>query len=682
MPELLAPAGGMDALRAAVRGGADAVYIGVKSFNARAYADNFDWEDVKRAADYCHLRGVSLYLTLNTMILEGEMEEGAEAARQAYLAGADALIVADLGLADAIISCCKEIPLHASTQMCVHNEEGAALAAGRGFKRVVLAREMSLEDIRGVIREGGTEAEVFVHGALCSSVSGLCLLSSFIGQRSGNRGRCAQPCRLEYAMDKKDAYHLSVADLCAADYILEMVQSGVAAFKIEGRMKSSLYVGGVVRAYRRILDAALEGKRPPADSLENLKGYYNRTFTSDYLTGGTDVTATDRPGNRNLDKERPEGYGEANEEKTLYSVKAAIRLEEGKRPLMEVFSEGVSAMAEGEEILSPAMRPLAKEIVIRSAGKTGGTPFKMDENTVKITGNPYISVSSLNRLRKSAIEALEEEMLKKFRMRDCVPRGDAPPSAHGHELKEVFVQTGLVRTAIQCLLMGAGRVYYAPGTYDKETLARAALIKEETGKKPYIALPPFLRRADMERMEELLEEYHPFFGGALAGNFSQIKMLKAHFENVIADYTCNISNRRAVRAYREMGFTGVSLSAELNKKDINSLKGGLPAEIVAYGYLPLMWLAHPLDAEKMTDRRGYEYAIIKSRVQSEMQTVLNPVLLAMREISSIRHSVDAVRLLLREDTGVLGEYIRAVREGEHAKIEAPGATQGHLKRGV
>lgn len=682
MPELLAPAGNMAALRAAVLAGADAVYIGAKVFNARAYADNFDWDGVRRAADYCHLRGAFLYLTLNTMILEDEVAEGVEAARQAYLAGVDALIVADMGLADAIRRCCPKMPLHASTQMCVHNKAGAQLACESGFKRVVLARELSLEDIREITGESGIEAEVFVHGALCSSVSGLCLLSSFIGRRSGNRGRCAQPCRMEYSIGGKDAYYLSMGDLCTAEMIPDLIRCGVLSFKIEGRMKNSLYVGGVVREYRGILDAVAEGRPVPSGSIERLSGYYNRTFTNSYLAGGTDVTAPDRPGNRNIDKDRPEGYGEETAEKIYHTVSGSVFLQEGKRPVMALASGEWRAEAAGEEVLPAAHKPLTEKIVMRSAAKTGGTPFKIDRLSVDIIGNPYISMAALNGLRKKTLMALEGVMLKEYRMRGCPPCGNSCKESGAHKLSAVYVQTGSVKTAIRSLRMGAERVYYNPDIYDEETLAEAKRIGQETGIKPYITLPPFLRKGDEWWMEKLLQGCHSYFAGALAGNFSQITLLKKYFENVVADYTCNIANGQTIRFYREKGFAGVCLSAELSRKDINDIKGVLPTEIIAYGYLPLMWLAHPLYAERMSDRRGYQYTIRKVKVKSELQTVLNPVLLAMRELSTVRFGVDAIRLLLDDDAGVLSEYVHAAQEGINAEISARNTTQGHLKRGV
>ncbi len=682
MPELLAPAGGMEALRAAVQNGADAVYIGGKAFNARAFADNFDSGETARAADYCHLRGAKLYVTLNIMMMEGEVEEGVRSAEQAYLSGADALIVADMGLADAILKCVPGIPLHASTQMCIHNSGGARIAAGLGYRRAVLARELSLEDIRTVNRSADIETEVFVHGALCSSVSGLCLLSSFIGERSGNRGKCAQPCRLEYEINGKNAYYLSMADLCAAGFMRYLIQSGVSSFKIEGRMKNSLYVGGVVREYRRIIDAALEGKELPDGCLEALNGYYNRTFTSAYLSGGTDVTAIDKPGNRNIDKERPEGYGEAEKEKALYETTAFAGLSEGKPPVLELKCGGYTAKAVGEEPLAQAKKPLDKEIVVRSVNKTGGTVFTVGETSVSVTGNPFISVSALNSLRKQALESLEEEMLGKYRGREaipCTPDGEEP---YLHELKSVFVQTGSMDTAVGSLRQGAARVYYAPAVYDVKTLRAAECIEGETGIKPYLYLPPFLREDDMLYMGGLLLKTHGIFGGALAGNFSQVEMLKGYFEDIIADYTCNIANRRTMRTYRDMGFTGAALSAEMNKKEINALKGCLPAEIVAYGYLPLMWLAHPLSADSMRDRRGYGYRIRKIKADSELTAVLNPVLLAIREINGIRHSADALRLILTDETDVVPAYMQAVREQRDLEAIRENATQGHLKRGV
>lgn len=682
MPELLAPAGGMEELRAAVQNGADAVYIGGKAFNARAFANNFDFDETARAADYCHLRGALLYITLNTMMLDSEIEEGIRCAQQAYLSGADALIVADMGLADAISICVPEIALHASTQMCVHNSDGAWAAANLGFKRAVLARELSIADIREINREADIETEVFVHGALCSSVSGLCLLSSFIGGRSGNRGKCAQPCRLEYEINGKNAYYLSMADLCTARFVRELTESGVKSFKIEGRMKNSIYVGGVVREYRRIIDAALEGKSLPDGCMENLNGYYNRTFTSAYLTGGTDVTATDKPGNRNIDKERPEGYGEEIKDQAFHHLTAWVELAQEKPPVLELKCGEYTVKITGDEALAQAKKPLEKEIVIRSLHKTGGTPFAAPETYVSIMGNPYISVSALNNLRKKGLESLENEILKGYHNRETAPCVIDEEETTPHGLKAVYVQTGSVLTAIESLRQGAGRIYYTPCIYDSKSLDEAGRIEAETGVKPYLALPPFLRTEDMRCIGGLLRKAHGLFGGALAGNFSQLAVLNQYYEDVVADYTCNIANRRTMKIYRDMGFAGAALSTEMNKKEINVLKGCLPTEIVVYGYLPLMWLAHPVPSDRMRDRRGYEYRIQKIKVQSELYAVLNPVLLAIREISLISRSVDAARLILLDETDVLPVYLKAVREQSNAEIIRQNTTQGHLKRGV
>lgn len=681
MPELLAPAGGMDALRAAVQNGADAVYIGGKAFNARAFADNFDTDEIAAAADYCHLRGARLYVTLNTMMLQSELEQGAEEERRYWLAGADALIVADMGLTQAIREACP-IPLHASTQMCVHNVQGAQMAGQMGFARAVLARELNLADIREITQKGGVETEVFVHGALCSSVSGLCLLSSFIGERSGNRGKCAQPCRLEYEIAGEKAYHLSMADLCAAELIPELIKAGVASFKIEGRMKNSLYVGGVVRAYRKIMDAALEGKSAPRDSIAGLSDYYNRTFTCGYLLGNTDVTAPDKPGNRNIDKERTEEEPEA-KEKVFCQVDAQVWLVEGNKPALTLKCGAYSAEFTGEEVLPPANKPLQKDTVAHAIGKTGGTVFEVKDTQVQIGGNPFISVSALNNLRRAGLAALEAEMLIDWHKRECAPTELRPEDEWAHSLREVYVQTGDVDTAVQCLKTGADRVYFAPDVYDIKALAQAEDIEKKTGAKPYIMLPPFLRPKDMEYMDKLLSQTHGLFSGALAGNFAQAALLKGYYKEIVADYPCNLANRKTVRAYAEMGFAGATLSAELSKKDINAVKGCIPCETVAYGYLPLMWRTAPLPGDSMKDRRGYAYRIRRIQAAGELTAILNPVLLAMRETASIRHGVDAIRLLLdgyEED--IVNEYIRAVREGRDAEIIRKNTTQGHLKRGV
>ena len=294
-PELLAPAGSFDSLVAAVQSGADAVYFGTGAFNARAFAKNFGPEELEKAIDYCHVRGVSAHVTMNTLLLDKELDDALNAARELYRLGADALIVQDLGLISALRRELPDFPLHASTQMAVCDENGALEVQRIGLSRAVLAREVSIEGIRRIKNKTDIPLEVFAGGAMCSSVSGQCLLSSFIGGRSGNRGACAQPCRMKYRFEGSDGYLLSMKDLCLLNHVNELAEAGVCSLKIEGRMKRPEYVAVVTEAYRRAIDGETE-------SLGQLRGRLLRAFnrggfSSGYYNGRDGLVAPERPGN-------------------------------------------------------------------------------------------------------------------------------------------------------------------------------------------------------------------------------------------------------------------------------------------------------------------------------------------------------------------------------------------------
>jgi putative protease len=294
-PELLSPAGSFEAMIAAVQSGADAVYLGAGSFNARAYAKNFTADELKRAVDYCHVRGVSVHVTMNTLLLDKELDEAMQTARELYCIGVDALIVQDVGLISLLKKELPDFPLHASTQMAVHDENGVKAVQKLGMARAVLAREVSIEGIRRIRSSTDFPLEVFAGGAMCSSVSGLCLLSSFIGGRSGNRGACAQPCRMKYKLNGKEGYLLSMKDLCMLDRVGELAEAGVCSLKIEGRMKRPEYVAVVTEAYRRAIDG--EKVHLPALRRNLLRAFNRGGFSEGYADGRDGLVAPQRPGN-------------------------------------------------------------------------------------------------------------------------------------------------------------------------------------------------------------------------------------------------------------------------------------------------------------------------------------------------------------------------------------------------
>lgn len=284
IPELLSPAGDFESLKAAVQNGANAIYLGASSFNARANASNFSLEELEEAIFYCKLRNVKVYLTLNTLINNDEIHEATNLAVSAYNLGIDGIIIQDLGLAKILHDNYPEIPLHASTQMTIYNLEGVKKLEALGFKRIVLARELPISEIKNICENTSVEIEVFIHGALCVCYSGQCLMSSFIGGRSGNRGKCAQPCRLPYTLMKngkeisKPSYLLSTKDICSIDFLPELISSGIASFKIEGRLKAPEYVGLVTKTYRKYIDLALSNTNYKVDEIDkkNLMQVFNR----------------------------------------------------------------------------------------------------------------------------------------------------------------------------------------------------------------------------------------------------------------------------------------------------------------------------------------------------------------------------------------------------------------------
>ncbi|MBP1557956.1 MAG: U32 family peptidase, partial [Oscillospiraceae bacterium] len=402
--EILAPAGSREALVAAVRCGANAVYLGGKSLSARQNARNFDAAELKEAVDYCHMRDVKVYLTLNTLVTDGQQEMLRQAAREALAAGVDAVLVQDLGVLRFLRDHCPELPLHASTQMVVHNLPGAKAAANLGCSRVVLARECSRDEIKNITQHCGVETEVFVHGALCMSLSGQCYLSSMIGRRSGNRGLCAQPCRLPFAGSQRE-YSLSLKDMSLVEQLPDLASLGVASFKIEGRMKRPEYVAAAVTACRN----ALEGY--PVD-FEKLAAVFSRSgFTQNYYLG--------KPGLDMFGIRQKEDVTAATN-KLLAGFENLYRAEMPRVPVdmtLELAADrpaklilqddrGNCAEKEGDTPQTALNRPTDEALARRSLEKTGGTPFFLRELTCKIGEGLMMPVSALNALRAAAVEEL------------------------------------------------------------------------------------------------------------------------------------------------------------------------------------------------------------------------------------------------------------------------------------
>ncbi|MBQ3573297.1 MAG: U32 family peptidase, partial [Clostridia bacterium] len=392
--ELLAPAGTFDCVLTAVDSGADAVYFAGQEFGARSFAGNLTDEEIYRAADYCHLRGVRAYVTVNTLLYDKEYKDLEKFIRTLTLAGVDAVIVQDLGVLRLVRELSPDIELHASTQMTVHSADGVRELERLGVSRVVLSRELSGEEIRKIISSTKAEAEVFVHGAMCMSYSGQCLMSSIIGGRSGNRGRCAQPCRLPYSDGDKTKYYLSLKDMMLAEHIRSLEDMGVASLKIEGRMKGEAYVASVVSTYRRLIDEKRMPTRGEIDDLNRI--FFRGGFTDKYFTGsiGPDMFAFDKPDNPYLknDGKRAEKPKERRIKTELYA-----RLCEGELPYISMKCQGALAEVTGESAVQTAIgRPLTEESVRERLSKTGGTAFEISDAKIELSGAPFVPASAIN----------------------------------------------------------------------------------------------------------------------------------------------------------------------------------------------------------------------------------------------------------------------------------------------
>jgi len=745
LPELLAPAGEWEALVAAVVNGADAVYLGGKEFSARSYAPNFSEAELAEAVKFCHLRRAKIYAAVNTLIAPEEFGRALDYLYRLAEWGVDGVLVQDLGLAQTARRVLPELPLHASTQMTIHNAEGVRFLARLGFRRVVLARELSLADINA-IREAcpEVELEVFVHGALCFSYSGQCLLSSFVGGRSGNRGRCAQPCRLFYRLEgglaEAEGYLLSTRDLKALELLPQLAAAGVAALKIEGRMKRPEYVATVTRIYRQALDRYAEdpqGFRPKAEEVRELAQIFNREFTAAYLLGrrGRELMSYQRPNNRGAYLGRVVATGpgraavrlvqplrvgdgvefwvtrggrqgltvgelgldgraaaEAREGDTVwlaaplgvgvgdrvFKTHDTLLIEKARasyrRPqaaqvvplrikavggpglpltLTAEDDEGRRVTVRTDEGCRPAEKhPLDRAVLAEHLGRLGGTAFYLRELEAELKGSIMVPLSSLNRARRRLVAELEAVRLAAARPYSPPDRGEFlrraevrafTPEVLGPEKDlppRLTVAVSEPAAAEAALAAGADRVYLAAEEWqdrgrakqqDWEKVVRAALA---AGKEVYVGLPRFWHPSEKRLVEERIELALGLGvrGVLIAGPAGwEAAQERLPGRSLVADYTFNLFNPASAAFLCQLGFAGLTLSPELNRRQLAALAplNAVGAEVVVHGNFPLMTAAHcPVGANTpegtcrrlcraggyyLKDRQGYEFPLACDR---------------------------------------------------------------------
>lgn len=675
--ELLAPAGNKESLYAAVNNGADAVYFGGSLFNARRYAGNFDDTSFQEAVDYCHAHMVKTYITLNTLILDKEMNEALDYAAKISSYGADAVLVQDLGLLKLIRSQLPELPVHASTQMAIHDLEGVLAAQRLGIRRVVLARELSLDNIEYIHKNTSMELEVFVHGALCMSASGNCLFSSMIGERSGNRGTCAQPCRKRISVNglpNDDDYNLSLSDLCMLGHIKELKSSGVCSLKIEGRMKSPAYVAAAVRAYR----AALDGK-DYKECADRLKSLFNRGgIHTGYFFG--DDAHTDCVAESSKDAEIK--Y----QEKKL-PVEMCFSLFTGLPAALELFCGDKKVRIEGC-IPQAAQKPPELDRYREQLIKLGNTPFAAQKCEIESDGFSYISIRDINELRRQACESMILEFCTKRPLLSI-----SLPNIEKRKKSEDSIKiiaelrnADMIETAFRA---GADRVAYEPWKYEKTDIS---LLKEYKDRL-LLTLPPVIRaKEERESIRALLAT--GCFCGGIANHFSQIELLEALPERY-AGIFCNAFNKYTVRELNDIGFTNVILSSELTKAQIRDILLIGDASVFVYGRVPLMQLRHcPVkehngcqgckgEAGGLTDESGRRFPL-RNISQSDgcLVRVLNCDTLDIVDLAgSVRGSDGWYLSFFEESAEQIAERISAARAaigGE--EVKQAGTTRGHWNR--
>jgi len=586
-PELLSPAGSPESLRAAVQHGADAVYLGWGEFNARRSAKNFSDEEFREALRYCHARGVRVFLTLNTLVTDRELPKAAETAAEASRLGIDAILVQDWGLFDLLRKTLPDLPLHASTQMSVFSSGGACEAAADGCERVVIARECSREDTKTILENCPAEIEIFVHGALCMCYSGQCEMSALIGGRSGNRGRCAQPCRLPYGVDGKAGkkYPLSLKDSCLAGELTDMADLGVACLKLEGRMKRPEYVAVIARIYSTLLD---ENRAPTATEEKELEDAFSRSgFTDWYWQGrrGSGMFGT-RAENAPEPKELFAAAKAAYEKESRQNVAVEMhcRIAAGEAVTLTLRDgDGHETTVTGAVPEAARSRSVTAEEIESRLSKTGGTPYRVSAVRAEVEEGLSLPASAVNALRREGLEALTALRVTPPQRR----RLEAPPlpdEDHTASEPEFTVSVMYPQQITKELLALKPARLYAP----VEVLAAMPALPE--GDTEWCAvLPRVWRDRDETELLKLLDSVKEKGVTAVAaGNIGHFSIARKAGMTMVGDYGLNVFNSRSLAYLRGKGLESACVSFELRFAQIRDLKKVIPAEAIVYGRLPLM----------------------------------------------------------------------------------------------
>lgn len=701
--ELLAPAGNLEILKGVIESGADAVYVGGSMFGARAYANNFTEEELLEAIDFAHLRGVKVYLTVNTLIKNSEFSKLYDYLLVYYKRGLDAVIVQDIGVVKAIHEYFPSMEIHTSTQMTVTGADGVRFLSQFGVTRVVMAREVSLAEMKRIHEETGMELEAFVHGALCYSYSGQCLFSSILGGRSGNRGRCAQPCRLPYTVEgKKDEFILSLKDMCGIKALDKLHDAGVYSLKIEGRMKQLEYACGVVKYYRSYIDSM----KPVSDAdYDRIKALGNRCgFTDRYYFdhNGSDMVTYVKPN-------FVSNAAEPSPEKRKLSIEGELVLRESEPGSLTVKRGDVTYKASIEPVSAALKAPLDKKAAIDRINKTGDTDFEFSHIKAQIGENVFVPNGALNKLRRDAISGLCDKLLKKYYRNDAryadissmcelpehVVKSDAVHEDGAVNAKDyTAICSCMTRTQLDTLISyDCFDVFYLDfDMYDRKTLIQqfADDVKSLTkrNKKVYLMLPTIFRADSSDYFVSIAKELDKVsFEGFVVKNYEELYLTENLFtgKKVILDHNMYTFNDVSRSVFFEHGVSGDTVPLELNSKEIMH-RNNIGSQMIVYGYYPLMTTANCVHKNTKGCDKKQKLIYLKDRYNKSFavcnnckecyNTIYNslPTMLT-KNISKLKEA--GIRSFRYSFTIETPKQIKAVMDDKVAEY-----TNGHYKRGV
>ncbi len=713
--ELLAPAGNMEAFKGAIYAGADAVYLGGDKYGARAYADNFHTQELVDCIRYAHLFGRKVYLTVNTLMKEEELSELYDYIKPFYEAGLDAVIVQDLGAFQVIKRHFPEMELHASTQMTITGANGTALLKEMGATRVVPAREMSLEEVKHMKEETGLEMECFIHGAMCYCYSGQCLFSSILGGRSGNRGRCAQPCRLPYSTKNtgKECYPLSLKDMCTIEHIDKLMEAGIDSFKIEGRMKKAEYAAGVTAIYRKYMDMKERYPDKPlsfaAKDMEQLAKLYIRSERQDgyyYKQNGKDMITLNSPAYSGSDDALLAQIREKYLGKELsHKVTILASFFEGCEATLTMSMGDISVTVCGDIVEKAQKNPMTEDAFLKQLKKLGGTFLVAESIEIMTDYQSFYSIKSLNELRRAAVLQLQDEIIKSYGLsaaRACKEKEQAPKFFAASDDNGGYSILITTKEQLRAVIsfqketsLPVRRIYL-----ESELHMLAEELTKEVEVPVYIALPYVMRKKDEHRIEAILTQAaFQNVCGFLIRNMEEYYFLqkREYHGKIIADAGVYVWNRETYAFWQER-YVDVTCPLELNGKEWKQVFDGGRVEKLLYGHIPMMITANcvsktldkchhdgQLHAITLKDRYQKEF-IVSCRCSYCYNIIFNSVPHSLHTDIHGRLNDTIKRISFTVESGAQCSKIlyfwENLESGNTVSLPYEEYTTGHEKRGV